>query len=1841
MALLFADSLGDVQAQLLWRDPHGRGLAVRACIHQRPTIIIAFHADNKAADGQSADVRQAESYKRLMAAIPHDRTYQYIWMLDANNFVIPRLDYTRWSAHGTTIPPDDTRHPLGVSAMNTCLMHWGGLRDAFRALHPGAVAYTRRNVISVNQATREPTSLSRSRIDRIYVSPPLTTNGSAPKLRSLVHITPTDIDLVAVRRTGSTSKWSDHSAVQATIQYSNVARPRPNWSVPRHLLADPAYLNTQLRPLAARTAAEDKDGRDRLRNFLREARASIIAREQKDSRDRGLRMHYVRSCLRVAYRQVGTDVDSTGTLHAIDTTTIRPEHVAANIAWIRTRIAFVTWRRQRLEEDLLDLQMRKQRQWLRNRGYEEFRTSDVCCRAFFEDARSSKTYSHIDYLLDAYGNKITTMPSIFKQARVHFGGDGAIFNLHTGTHPSQAQQADVDAKRQTLLEALTADGKVLSDAQKQSLDTAAVFTPENVQCAIDSLQANTSPGTDGFTSEFFRTIGQREVDPETKKRMPCPLAHILADAFSECVANGRMLPCMRRSVVSLIFKNKGKRHDLSKYRPIAVASLIYRIMAKTVVVAMSPVLPTITSDCQKAFKPDELIGDATRLTQDVIQYCNTTGTPGFIVFADQDNAYPRVRWEYLFDVMRTMNFPPSFINIVRTMYTDIQLRFKINGVTDKEHITPSNGLAQGCPLSPCLYLLCIQGLISLMHVDSLKPEGIKGIPIPAGDGGGPPAPLLTSAFADDVCIFLESVRQLTRFKELLHIYCIGAGALNSWEKTVGLRVGDERESDDLPTGWTEGIDINTHPTLKLGSHTINGIIRYLGIFLGTPDAVAEAWVARTSERISDRAAQWRLKRMPQTRDGRAIALRNSILAQAWYLIEHQVPPNLSDMLQQWRTDEWVFFANHNPIAPPGPAPTPMPPTPTPGEPTTPDTTRSPSATQPTNANASDPTPVPQRRAGSTNVKQITLIQDHAEGGKRVTDVETFVTSLHIRRIRHMLEPNSGPHTNFIMFWLQEYYGHLRQGLRLLLSQCDFLRIVATPTESKCAPPLWRLTLKATGCMRGLTPAVSQEGANPHAHYPLTSRTTSIDGSPRTVNIKTTWSIGESAMEPLFYNPNMGGWWGAPLTDPADWEVDDRESHPRAASLRWSKEKECRSRDIDTTSRAFAAWDITHFMHLLTGTGAGEELRIATYRDIIARRAATPPFSAHTYQSLLDAIPHQWTQAVKEATTAKQQDPTATFRQIVDRTPLPPGSWVQGEDGRVGWIDANGPWALHAFSGKAGRLDGLAACLQERGMRCTEVDTLIDAKKHDLLNDSVYARILSDAEAGRYSYGCFGVPCSTFSIVRSVEVEGTKGATVVRNRDNIKGLPDLPPPLQRQVDRSNELVRRTVTIARAIVLRGGDVCFENPCDRGGYDDEDSVVRSLYQEEWRTHGPLWKLPIMKDMKRDLNLHAVTFPQCALGGRFQKYTTLWYSPRLAPVLDCLSACTCTHDKHAEVAKGRNQAHQWRSAEAAAYPTQLNSTLADAALAAASQQTQRNHEPSVLEWFSLNHKSQLTSRDRSSITRRDQLGKHRQVHVWTQEALAHSKEEQAWRDRHPDESASPIQWCGGGVIDWNLLDNQRTQSSGAVNPGDWAWAFNPTDRARPPISVASADVFHIYNLRLSYLHSPPRTFDLEQVHTPTAADSTSWANLLDPTLADTDTHTEHIVSRILDARTCTDNSTEYLVRWYGHSADSDTWVSSRTVKDTNAFERFCHTERPGNNDAGAARQWLRKRDSNPSDDSGSPPPTWLAPSAWAYSEVYDAVTPVESPLTPCTPSSLTLSPLAMVDVDERSYAHTARPAT
>ena len=159
----------------------------------------------------------------------------------------------------------------------------------------------------------------------------------------------------------------------------------------------------------------------------------------------------------------------------------------------------------------------------------------------------------------------------------------------------------------------------------------------------------------------------------------------------------------------------------------------------------------------------------------------------------------------------------DFIRMIDIMYKDATLKIRVNFHVG-EAFHPRNGVTQGSPLSPIVYLLAIQSCISLLNI---SPE-IQGI------SGNCPS-LKAGAFADDLNLFLRNTDQLIPFRALLAIYENVSGAVNSWTKIFGLRVGKLRASDVLHTGWVEGRDINITNTL----------MKYLGMFLGAPEDVAK------------------------------------------------------------------------------------------------------------------------------------------------------------------------------------------------------------------------------------------------------------------------------------------------------------------------------------------------------------------------------------------------------------------------------------------------------------------------------------------------------------------------------------------------------------------------------------------------------------------------------------------------------------------------------------------------------------------------------------------------------------------------------------------------------------------------------------------------------------------------------------------------------------------------------------------------------------------------------------------------------------------------------------------
>ena len=84
-------------------------------------------------------------------------------------------------------------------------------------------------------------------------------------------------------------------------------------------------------------------------------------------------------------------------------------------------------------------------------------------------------------------------------------------------------------------------------------------------------------------------------------------------------------------------------------------------------------------------------------------------------------------------------------------------------------------------------------------------------------------------------------------------------------------------------------------------------------------------------------------------------------------------------------------------------------------------------------------------------------------------------------------------------------------------------------------------------------------------------------------------------------------------------------------------------------------------------------------------------------------------------------------------------------------------------------------------------------------------------------------------------------------------------------------------------------------------------------------------------------VTFAMCEFGAPWQKATTLMYTAGLSSWLDVLRERQCSHTTHEKVAGGTKTGSSWNSNEAAAYPPDFNSYLAQAAADLISQRRHR----------------------------------------------------------------------------------------------------------------------------------------------------------------------------------------------------------------------------------------------------------------------------------------------------------------
>ena len=80
---------------------------------------------------------------------------------------------------------------------------------------------------------------------------------------------------------------------------------------------------------------------------------------------------------------------------------------------------------------------------------------------------------------------------------------------------------------------------------------------------------------------------------------------------------------------------------------------------------------------------------------------------------DMSKTYDRVEWSFLEEFMRKLRFSERWINLMMICVNFVSYSILVNG-KPKGLIHPTRGICQGNPLSPFLFLLCIESLHSLI-----------------------------------------------------------------------------------------------------------------------------------------------------------------------------------------------------------------------------------------------------------------------------------------------------------------------------------------------------------------------------------------------------------------------------------------------------------------------------------------------------------------------------------------------------------------------------------------------------------------------------------------------------------------------------------------------------------------------------------------------------------------------------------------------------------------------------------------------------------------------------------------------------------------------------------------------------------------------------------------------------------------------------------------------------------------------------------------------------------------------------------------------------------------------
>ncbi len=225
------------------------------------------------------------------------------------------------------------------------------------------------------------------------------------------------------------------------------------------------------------------------------------------------------------------------------------------------------------------------------------------------------------------------------------------------------------------------------------------------------------------------------------------MSPFLLKVFEESIQNEALPPTLTQGLITLIPKPKKDLLLIDNWRPVSLLNSDYKILTIIFAKRLKYVLGSVIDETQSVFLNKRHIVNNIRLILDLLDYSDLIQEDSFILFLDFYKAFDSLEHQFIINSLEKFGFGDMFCRVIKTLYNNGSASIKLkNGTSPRFSL--SRGVRQGCPISPYLFLLCVQ-LLSTFVCES----SIRGIRIADRE-------IFMSQLADDTTLFLRDASQI-------------------------------------------------------------------------------------------------------------------------------------------------------------------------------------------------------------------------------------------------------------------------------------------------------------------------------------------------------------------------------------------------------------------------------------------------------------------------------------------------------------------------------------------------------------------------------------------------------------------------------------------------------------------------------------------------------------------------------------------------------------------------------------------------------------------------------------------------------------------------------------------------------------------------------------------------------------------------------------------------------------------------------------------------------------------------------------------------------------------------